>query len=214
MTDTWSERAELYRRSSIHREGEDLDLLVRWAGSGDGRTALDVATGGGHLARRLREAGFVVTTLDPAPGMRADVLARAEDIPFADGAFDLVATRIAPHHFADVRRAVAEIARVSRDLVLIEDGLHVSEDAEEIDRLRDPTHVRCYSESEWRSFVEDAGLDVEEVQILERLLDVDTWLALAGLDAETEARVRDSIADRVEDGRFPAAYILMKGRRR
>ena len=31
-------------------------------------TVLDVATGGGHVARRLREAGATVVTVDPAPG--------------------------------------------------------------------------------------------------------------------------------------------------
>ena len=52
----WSERAELYVESDAHREGADLDLLVTWAAGA--RTALDVATGGGHVARRLREAGL------------------------------------------------------------------------------------------------------------------------------------------------------------
>ena len=87
MTDVWSERAEAYRQSREHRSGPDHDLLVEWA---EGQTALDVATGGGHAARRLRDAGFDVTTLDPAPGMQADVLAPAEHIPFEDGAFDVV----------------------------------------------------------------------------------------------------------------------------
>jgi len=135
MTDFWSERAEAYAESNTHREGRDLDLFVSWA---EGETALDVATGGGHVARRLRELGFEVTTLDPAPGMRADVLAAAEDIPFADGSFDTVATRIAPHHFSDVRGAVVEMARVARRVVLVEDTLYDSELVEEAERLHDP----------------------------------------------------------------------------
>ena len=52
-SEPWSERAQAYVESDAHREGEDLDLLVEWAAGG--RTALDVATGGGHVARRLRE---------------------------------------------------------------------------------------------------------------------------------------------------------------
>ena len=155
MTDVWSDRAKAYVESDTHREGRDLDLLISWA---DGKTALDVATGGGHVARRLREAGFQVTTLDPAPGMRADVLAPAEDIPFADGCFDTVATRIAPHHFSDMRAAIGEMARVAGGVVLIEDTLYDSEEVEQAERLHDPTHVRSYSEREWRSFLEDAGL--------------------------------------------------------
>ena len=63
MTDVWSERAEAYRQSEAHREGPDLDLIVEWAAGAT--TALDVGTGGGHVARRLREAGINVVTTDP-----------------------------------------------------------------------------------------------------------------------------------------------------
>ncbi len=114
MTDVWSERADAYRESEAHRQGRDLDLIVEWA---EGENALDVATGGGHVARRLRETGFQVVTVDPAPGMQPDVVSRAEDLPFADGSFDVVVSRVAPHHFGDIRRAVGEMARVSRNLV-------------------------------------------------------------------------------------------------
>ena len=53
----WSERAEAYRESPGHREGADLDLVVEWCEPAEGVKALDVATGGGHVARRLRELG-------------------------------------------------------------------------------------------------------------------------------------------------------------
>ena len=53
-------------------------------------------------------------TVDPAPGMQADVIAPAEDLPFADASFDAVACRVAAHHFADVLAAVKEMARVAR----------------------------------------------------------------------------------------------------
>jgi ubiquinone/menaquinone biosynthesis C-methylase UbiE len=104
VADPWTARAELYRQSEAHREGPDLDLLVEWAG--DARTALDVATGGGHVARRFREAGLHVVTCDPAPGMRPDVICRAEELPFTEDSFDVVACRVAPHHFQDVTAAV------------------------------------------------------------------------------------------------------------
>jgi SAM-dependent methyltransferase len=208
--DVWSDRAEAYRQSRTHREGADLDLLVSWA---EGRTALDVATGGGHTARRLREAGFEVVTLDPAPGMRADVLASAEEIPFADGSFDVVACRIAPHHFEDLRGAVAEMARVSRDLVLIEDTLYTSEQVEEAERLRDPTHVRSYSEEEWRELLEGAGLTVEELRVLEKARPLRAWLEWVGCTGEEAERVKALLADHVADGDYVDRKILLKARK-
>jgi ubiquinone/menaquinone biosynthesis C-methylase UbiE len=197
MSDVWTKRAEAYRESASHREGPDLDLIVEWA---DGaRTALDVATGGGHVARKLREAGIEVVTVDPAPGMRPNVIARAEDLPFADSSFDVVVTRIAAHHFDDVRGAVAELARVARDRVLVEDTLYSSERHEEAERLRDPSHVRSYSEDEWRSFLEEAGLEVEDVKLVEKRHDLKEWLARTGCEGEEAERVKELLADRMTD---------------
>ena len=85
MTDTWSERAEAYRRSDAHREGRDLELFAEWA---EGQTGLDVATGGGHVARVLRGAGLEVVTIDCAdhvPAVGFEALGRIVREPVLDG---------------------------------------------------------------------------------------------------------------------------------
>jgi SAM-dependent methyltransferase len=198
VTDVWSDRAESYRTSVSHATGEDLDTLVAWA---EGETALDVASGGGHVARRLRERGLQVVTVDPAPGMRADTTASAESLPFADSSFDTVATRIAPHHFDDVVQAVREMARVARRVVLVEDTLYTDERVEEAEKLRDPTHVRNYSEDEWAEFLTEAGLEVEQAECFEKIHPLDAWLARTGCEGAEAERVKELLADRMtEDG--------------
>jgi len=205
----WSERAQLYRDSEAHREGEDLDLVVEWAAGAE--TALDAATGGGHVARRLREAGINVVTLDPAPGMEPDVVSRGEDIPFADGSFDVVACRVAAHHFEDVEKAVSEMSRVSRDRVIVVDNLFLDERAEEADRVRDRSHVNNYTEKEWRELFEAVGLRVAELRRLSKAIEVEPWLERAGTpDADAE-RVRELLADRIEDGWITLARIATLG---
>ena len=206
--DVWSVRAAAYVESDAHREGPDLDVLVEWAAGA--RTALDVATGGGHVARRFGEAGIEVVTCDPAPGMRPDVVTVAEQLPFADASFDVVATRVAAHHFADVPQAVAEMARVSADRVLVVDNLYLGAQAEEADRLRDPSHVRNYSEAEWRGLLEGAELRVAEVRTFEKPTAFEPWLARAGCAGEDADRVRELLADRIEDGWVTHDWIALK----
>ena len=213
MTDVWSQRADAFRESPTHREGPDLDLLVEWCEPGHDLKVLDVATGGGHVARRLREEGCTVITVDPAPGMKPDVVASAEELPFADGSFDVVTCRIAAHHFRDIRAAVAEMARIAQRVVVIEDNVFIDDAVEEAERLRDPTHVRCYSEDEWKELLTAAGLEVEQVERFERHPAVDDWLARVETPPADGARVRELLGDRIQDGALKLQSIVVKARR-
>ena len=208
MSDVWDARAAAYVESDAHREGDDLEQLVAWAGGA--RTALDVATGGGHVARRLREQGLEVVTLDPSPGMSPDVIARAEELPFADGSFDVVACRTAAHHFADPAAAVAEMARVSAGPVLLVDTEFMGEQVEQAEALRDPSHVRNYTESEWRGFAESAGLRIEIVEHFEHSFDLAAWLARTGCSGETAERAVALLGERVQAGRLTLRKIALR----
>jgi SAM-dependent methyltransferase len=208
MTDLWSARAGLYAESDAHRRGGDLELLVTWAAGA--RTALDVATGGGHVARRLRERGIAVVTCDPAPGMRPDVVCRAEDLPFADASFDVVACRTAAHHFTDAGAAVREMARVAGDRVILVDTLNMGDAAEEAERLRDPSHVRNYTEPEWRGIVSAAGLEVQELLVVEHTFDFPAWLERTGCVGKTAERVRELWGERVAGDRLTLDKIAVR----
>jgi SAM-dependent methyltransferase len=208
VTDVWSDRAQAYRESEAHREGRDLDLIVEWAVGA--RTALDVATGGGHVARRLREAGLNVVTTDAAPGMEPDVVCRSEELPFADGSFDVVVCRVAAHHFDAPALAVREMARVSGQLLLISDNLHGGEQLEQAEKLRDPTHVRNYTEREWRGFLENAGAQVDVVEVIRHPIELEPWLTRAGCPPEDAARVRELVVDRVEGSKVVLDRIVIK----
>jgi SAM-dependent methyltransferase len=181
----WSERAQLYRESEAHREGEDLDLVVEW--SAGAQTGLDVATGGGHVARRLRE--------------------------FADDSFDVVACRVALHHFDDVAKAVSEMARVSRDRVIVVDNLFVDDAAEEADRVRDPSHVRNLSEEEWREVFAAAALRVDEVRRIPKPIEVEPWLQRVATPEAEAQQVRELLADRIEEGWVTLDRIAILGRK-
>ncbi|MER3411545.1 MAG: hypothetical protein C4305_03975 [Thermoleophilia bacterium] len=211
MTDVWAARADLYRESEAHRQGPDLDLLVAWATGA--RTALDVASGGGHVARRLREAGLQVVTVDRSPGMEPDVIASADNLPFAEGSFDVVCCRLAGHHFPDLEAAVREMDRVARERVLVVDTVYLDERTEEAERIRDPSHVRNRSEEEWRQLFVQAGLVVEEARRLEQPIELEPWLRRTGCVGEEAARVRALLADRIEGSLLRLDRVALRGRK-
>jgi SAM-dependent methyltransferase len=206
----WSERAQAYRDSPGHRSGADLDTTVDWCEPGPGVTALDVATGGGHVADRLRALGCQVTTCDAAEGMRPEVVCPAEELPFTDASFDVAVCRIAAHHFTDLDRAVSEMARVSRDRVVIEDTLFTDDNVEQAERLRDPTHVRNRTREEWLATLAGSGLHITDQAEFAKHHPIEAWLARTGCAGDDADRVRELLAHRTEGDTWSDTKIVLR----
>jgi len=215
VSNLWDDRAELYRTSATHASGDDLDAVVELCNPHAGVKVLDVATGGGHVARRLREHGAEVVTLDPSPGMRPDVLAPAEHIPFEDGSFDVVVSRIAAHHFESLGQAIGEMVRVSSRVLVIEDMLYRTEEEEQAEKLRDPSHVHSLTEEEWRDLLVDAGLEIEQTLHFSKTHDMDEWLARTGCEGADAARVRELLApvSSADGATWSNDYVVLKARK-
>lgn len=220
--------AEAYVVSATHAEGDDLDQLVAWAEGGPNRVALDVATGAGHTTLALAPRFERVVASDLTPRMLETAAkharevgvgnvefrqADAEALPFEDASFDLVSCRIAPHHFDDVRAATAEMARVARDRVVVEDNLYFDDASEEAERLRDPTHVRCYSEREWLELFEGAGLRVVDSRRFDRRVPLEPWLDRVETPAGERARIRELLGARVDGDTVAMATLVIMGRK-
>ena len=149
--------------------------------------ALDVATGTGFTALGFATYVKWVTGLDVSTGMLAQARLRAVDLgitnvsfvegaaellPFPDASFDLVTCRIAPHHFLSVPQFLRETRRVLQPggrLALADTAVPADLEADVwqngVETLRDPSHVRNYTQSEWERFVADAGLALDAIEI-------------------------------------------------
>jgi len=172
--------AAAYVESPSHAKGEDLDRIAELAAEHGGERVVDVGTGVGHTLRRVassfRSAVGVDATremLEAGAGVLAGagvknallVQADATALPIATGAADVVTSRLAAHHFADAAPAFREIARILRPgglLVFVDnyapDDPELDRFINEVETLRDPSHVRNHTVAGWRELLERAGL--------------------------------------------------------
>jgi SAM-dependent methyltransferase len=118
-----SARYDTIGRSYATTRGEDPRVAAAiWAALGDARTVVDVGAGTGHYEPRDR----AVTAVEPSAVMRAQrppdaapcVDAVAEDLPFADGAFDAAMAILSDHHWSDRAAGFRELRRVARRVVV------------------------------------------------------------------------------------------------
>ncbi len=61
--------------------------------------------------------------------------------------------------------------------------------------------------------LEQAGLDVEAVQLFDVEIELEPWLARAGCEGDEATQVRELLADRIRDGRLEVPRIALKGRK-
>lgn len=210
----FDETASAYVTSTVHAEGSDLDMLLDMAQPQPHWITLDVATGGGHTARRFAPYVRQVVAADIAMQMLGAasrsttqgnvrfVQTDAENLALRSAQFDLVTCRIAAHHFPDAFRFVQESTRVLRPggVLLIED--HVNTDDERaagyvdaFERLRDPSHIHAFAGYEWQGMFLDAGLDiVEERRITRPAGGLITWAERQNCDQTTVEKLTVMLA--------------------
>ena len=112
-------------------------------------------------------------------------------LPFRDGSFDVVTCRIAAHHFADVGAAVRQVHRVLRSggslllqYILGHDDPEANAFITEVERRRDPSHVRSYRAVEWKAFLRAAGLTVMDDAVIPKVRVWDDWTGRSRMTVE------------------------------
>lgn len=113
----------------------------------------------------------------------------------------IVISRLAFHHFPDINRPFHEMARVLRPdgkLVLID--LEAPEDAlravrDEMETLRDPSHVRNLSKEEMLNLYAEHSFGVDKCEMTKIPVLAENWLTFT----ETPMPVRQELMKRFED---------------
>lgn len=183
----------------MHATGQEFKEVQRQVRQFDSPNVLDLGCGAGHISFCVAPFSQSVTAYDLSEDMLKVVCASAihkelgnintikgiaESLPFADNSFDMVVSRFSAHHWQDVPLALTEMRRVCRpegcimmiDIMAPASALHDTF-LQTIEMLRDNSHVRDYSASQWQLMFAQAGLAVTTLQTHKLLLDFDSWIA-------------------------------------
>ncbi len=231
VTDEFGRQAQTF---DIWAELTDDQVAARFGAAlgdtGQGRL-LDVACGPGVVTAAIAPGAASIVGFDATEPMLEKAKARcakagltnvefkcgdAERLPFADGEFDGVVTRLAVHHFADPQRALDEMFRVLRrgGTAVIVDVVS-SEDAAEsnlqnaIERLRDPSHVRMLPASELDHRMAQAGFIDFAPTTWDKSREFEEWMGIVNDPARAEP-IRTVVRTLAEAGRTAGMGLSIK----
>lgn len=198
VEDQFGPRADAYVQSAVHAGGEDLDALEVVVRRHLPERALDLGSGGGHVAYRLALHAASVTAVDLSAEMMAAIahtarerrlsnietcVAPAERLPFGDAWFDFLACRFSAHHWRDFEAGLRQARRVLRlgSSAIFIDAVSPGEAAldthlQAVELLRDPSHIRDYTAPEWQAALVRAGFVVRNTQARRLRMDYSTWV--------------------------------------
>ncbi len=185
-------------------------MLARRYGRKGGRL-LEVGSGMGHLVGSLEDTfetygmdlnHWAVKQSKAVVNKTSLETASAQELPFKDGAFNVVIIKHIVEHLPDPERAIREIGRVTEPggtLILATpnlDSLLKPWKGEKWIGYQDPTHISLKRPAEWFSFIEKAGFkiqrkfadgfwDVPYIPIIPKQLQKLIFGSLGGLQAMT-----------------------------
>jgi len=178
ILDQFTRQATPFAEALVHRDPEVLRLMVGLSGAGPADDVLDVGCGPGLVACAFAPVARTVTGTDVTPAMLAKGSALARDrglanvtflpaemerLPFPGQRFSVVVTRYTFHHLLRPERGLDEMVRVCRPggRVVIADAAVPAGKAsafDEMERVRDPSHVHALSTEELLALAAEAGL--------------------------------------------------------
>jgi ubiquinone/menaquinone biosynthesis C-methylase UbiE len=211
IRDQFTRQARAFNAAAPIADEKALQMIVDAAGAGSDDTVLDVACGGGLVARAFAPHVRHATGIDLTPAMLDQARRAAAErgltnttwdqgdvatLPYPDGSFTVVATRFSFHHFLDPAAVLREMVRVCAPCgaVVVVDTC-ASEDAAKgaafnrLERLRDPSHARSLSLSELKGLFRAVGLPAPSVASYELRDEVRNLLARSFPNPGDEAKI-------------------------
>jgi SAM-dependent methyltransferase len=207
-------QADSYANSAVIAAEETRRGFITFIGPKPSHRVLDVATGPGFLALLFAERVSQVVGVDLTPAMveKAKATGRskdltnvefrlgdAENLPFHDNSFDITSCGSAFHHLPKPEKVLMEMVRVACpggkvaiiDIISSEDpkkaALH-----NELERLRDPSHTRNLTLTEFVNMFEKAGLKDIRTSTYGTLRELGEWFTISKTPPEVMKKVHEA----------------------
>lgn len=200
----FAKTAEAFSRYAVRDTPEVLAEKVEFARPQPTDLALDVACGPGTLVLALAPRVRFARGMDLTEGMLRQARAfqaerlilnacfdrgDAEQLPYPDAAFDLVACQCSIHHMPKPELALKEMIRVTKPggrLVII-DTLSPESDTKfdlhnRIEKIRDASHARSLRLTTFLALFEEHGLEIARQSLKRRPRSFHQWMLRAGLE--------------------------------
>ncbi|HEY2538648.1 MAG TPA: class I SAM-dependent methyltransferase [Stellaceae bacterium] len=224
IRDQFTRQAVPFSTASAITDADALQLVIDAAAPGPTDTLLDVACGGGIVVCAFAPYVKDATGIDVTPAMldQARELATERNIanvtwcegdvaalPWPDGAFTIVVTRFAVHHFPDPAAVMREMVRVCAPggRVVVVDTCASADPGKaaafnRLEKLRDPSHVRALPLAELQGLFRAAGVAEPGVTFTELRGEVAALLARSFPNPGDEKKIVDMFAASAEDDRL------------
>lgn len=234
VRDEFTRQAATFSASSAITDAALTQRVVTALGEAARGSVLDVACGPGILSAAIAKAARDVVAFDLTPEMLKKAAQRcneaglanvsfregnATELPFANGAFDAVVTRLSVHHFDRPSRVMSEIFRVLRPggSFVVADVISSEVPAEAelhnaIEILRDPSHVRMLPGSELSSLVSEAGFAVESLETWDKPREFEEWMGIVN-DASRVPPLRAVVRALASAGASAGIGLVLDGGR-
>lgn len=195
---------DAFTEFAVRDTREDVEARIALVRPQPGEMALDVACGPGTLVLALAPRVGFARGIDITPAMLnrarerqrelglanvAFELGDAEQLPYADAAFDLVCCQFAFHHMTAPEIALREMLRVLRPAgrIMIVDSVAPESDEKwdlrhRIETLRDPSHTAAFRLTAFLSLFDRLGLQVQRQRLKGHTRSFDQWMLRAGLE--------------------------------
>lgn len=201
---------------------EILKWVVESLSLDESMRVLDVAAETGHLSRAIAPHVKDVVAIDITPEMldeaREEAVSEglnniqveegnAEKLPYENGSFDLVVSRLAIHHFENPILQLREMYRVCKpnhqigivDLLSPEED-EIAEVYNRLEKLRDPSHTIALARSQMVKVLEDVGITVDSIETREVVVDFQRWVQMTKVVEETVNTIRTELLKDISDG--------------